>query len=499
MPSLNNSFVNKSSLEDGKDTSDFAFMLEVPEPPNGRETREPLTLSYSDRLGDSTQPSIFKLSLSDRPCCSFGERPDFIFPCLKCGLKEFHRMAMLDPILGGQRNKQAAFSSETDNFDNTALHFAAASDVVSAAKLVELIEKVDINVNAQNTMGETLMHVLHPIKMFSPDQDYVNLLRCLIRKGFHFSARDYRGKCITRPFSGFIVSLVDAFGSITYVLSNLGPDLYMAIDNTGESPMFKALFHRYMHSKYGYSQLNSNCCQFASTLAAITNYRDSDTDFSSHYAWNKNDLSLSNAERLQFWRHYSNWVDRNGDTILTARLKLLERKDAASTYIRSLLASGVEVHAQDCRGNTALGIAAARGLREATQTLLEAGANPNSRNYSHTSILRRATKCMLMASKSNKNDLYASILACQALLVDYGAVQEPGIWLEWSSRSVREKHARLRAENLTDEYTEDEVDRDKDDEHQQSTSGTSDMLDLFFLRYKTMLANVASNLESFAV
>jgi ankyrin repeat protein len=94
---------------------------------------------------------------------------------------------------------------------------------------------------------------------------------------------------------------------------------------------------------------------------------------------------------------------------------------------------------RDANGDTPLAIATKRGFRPVLTVLLEAGANPNTRNYRGTAILSQATLAMLSAAKDNNERLDAMIQSCFTLLVDSGAKAEPTQieeWLTYPAKSV---------------------------------------------------------------
>jgi len=96
-----------------------------------------------------------------------------------------------------------------------------------------------------------------------------------------------------------------------------------------------------------------------------------------------------------------------------------------------LLSLGVDINMRDRYGNTALAIAAIRGLRACVAKLLILRTMPNSRDYRSNSIIAVANYRMRQVSKLNKNESYSRILSCVTLLADFGAKVEPNQYEEW--------------------------------------------------------------------
>lgn len=87
------------------------------------------------------------------------------------------------------------------------------------------------------------------------------------------------------------------------------------------------------------------------------------------------------------------WIDYNGDTALIALMKTWNSEmdeTQLPDIIGKMVHSGSIVHMRDRMGDTALAIAARRGLRPAVTALLDLGACVNCKNYLGVSILRGA-------------------------------------------------------------------------------------------------------------
>ena len=135
-------------------------------------------------------------------------------------------------------------------------------------------------------------------------------------------------------------------------------------------------------------------------------------------------------------------VDVNGDSALIYIVKAWREKHderQLAHIIEGLVTAGAEIPMRDRWGDTALAIAARRGLRPAVKTLLSRGANPNTRNYQGRGILSQATECLRRAKYEEKGNRYARILSCVTLLTDYGAKEEPSAYDEFMSPTALAK------------------------------------------------------------
>jgi len=125
-------------------------------------------------------------------------------------------------------------------------------------------------------------------------------------------------------------------------------------------------------------------------------------------------------------------IEKSGDSSLIHLVKNWPEDGGESQLgliIKAIFQCGAEVDLRDRNGDTALAIAAKRGLRPAVLCLIELDANPNSRDYQENGILSQATKCLLRTQTDTKR--YAGILSCIALLTDFGAKANPTVYDEW--------------------------------------------------------------------
>jgi hypothetical protein len=153
-------------------------------------------------------------------------------------------------------------------------------------------------------------------------------------------------------------------------------------------------------------------------------------------------LSISDLSRAWHWLEQItqaglvNWIDRNGNTLLIAILKYWppeQNELELNGIVKELIVQSAQIHIRDRNGDTALTIGSARGYRPATQTVLAAGANVHSRDFTGTGILVQTRKALRQAKMEGDSGLYARILTCLVLLADAGAKEQPTEFDEWRS------------------------------------------------------------------
>jgi ankyrin repeat protein len=126
-------------------------------------------------------------------------------------------------------------------------------------------------------------------------------------------------------------------------------------------------------------------------------------------------------------------IEKSGDSSVIYLVKnwpMTESKSQLQEIVLGVFKCGAEVSVRDRNGDSALAIAAKRGLRPVVLALLGLNANPNSRDYQGNGILSQATKCLLQTQTDTKR--YAGVLSCMALLTDHGAKVNPTAYNEWS-------------------------------------------------------------------
>lgn len=129
-----------------------------------------------------------------------------------------------------------------------------------------------------------------------------------------------------------------------------------------------------------------------------------------------------------------NSYDHHGSTVLMAFVTHLcdgEDDKILVKLLRFLIRNGANQHRRNRHGETALHIAVRLGRKVATRVLLEEGANVHAMTAKGKGVLALGEKHYLEARDNQQ--LYASILACMALAIQFGAVAAPTLMQQWSA------------------------------------------------------------------
>ena len=386
------------------------------------------------------RPAYAFVAPSRRSCCDLGRPRDP--SCTECGFSGWHVLASMGRLDCGKWDK-----NKRDKFDNTLLHYAAASGHASRELVCSLVSR-GFDICAKNIAGQNFLHTMDTGQLDGQVgiyglSKYVSLLQYLKDVNFPFSDRDCHGRTILHVFLNenklfkhatdwhqITIKIVEA---ISTIFSILQPNLDLS-DNQGY--VLEDLLANWcdqmpageMWSRGGLrlqSLIRSNSVLYGKPLNIKISFRQ--------------DLSLATwkfeawLERLKETSLIS-WVDIHGDTPLTAVIKKWKDKNEElklRDIVSQLIESGTEVNMRDRNGNTALAIAVIRGSRPCVGILLNAGALPNSRDYRGIGIIATATARMQRAKTEEKNNCYARIFSCITLLAEYGAVAEPTDYEEW--------------------------------------------------------------------
>jgi len=330
--------------------------------------------------------------------------------CKKCGFSVRHAHASAgDPAWytsPGDKN-------QTDIFRNTPLHYSAASGIVSLYTFTNLIPD-DVDIHARNTSNESFLHLLDTryfgTQGIGGSPAYLGLLKYLKGRGFSFSNRDCHGRTILHVLlkrSMLVDAVIDPHDvrsileDLSDILEVLNPDLN-ALDNQGYNVG---------------DELITWCVKLPSTIESPVHSRV--VSLVNRY---RNPLNANVSFRLQIssanWKsddwleslkmaNLVTWIDIHGDTPLTTILKKWKDRDQElklQGMVHQLVSLGVDINMRDRYGNTALAIAAIRGLRACVAELLILGAMPNSRDYQGNGIIAVAHSRMHQASKAKKNE-----------------------------------------------------------------------------------------------
>jgi Ankyrin repeat len=379
---------------------------------------------------------VISLASQSRPCCA----SMLTKPCAICGTSEAHMLVMWcllqNPIEWPLWLPTKDEINAKDNFDNTPLHFAAASGKASLSLLVFLIEE-GADIRAKNTSGETFMHVLNQTSLGST-KNLCRLLSLLTTLSFPFSDRDCHGRTIAHSLLNGIDIKDIPTETWKEILSILKPDIFsfdnLGLDIRGRPRHYTATTKGWPENKLkSWPYIFEQIAPLSPQIALIF---------------------LDVSQQIKEWLalvttfNHVTWVDINGDTLLTSFIKrwpdkyegwLLER------IISDLINVGAEIHMRDRCGHTPLAIAVRRGFTLTTTALLRAGANVNSRNYEGIDILS-LSKESLREAKRNDMVLYARILSCMNSIIDHGAKRDPTVYDEYMSREASARQPRAKRE-----------------------------------------------------
>ncbi|PMD17839.1 hypothetical protein NA56DRAFT_727881 [Hyaloscypha hepaticicola] len=350
-------------------------------------------LSWDELVDESMFPPTStqhpQTSLQRRSCCEFFEKDTFKRTlCNICGFSEMHQLARCSL----SDDSGLIDSSLLDRFGNTPLHHAAAAG--NTVRVLQLISSAGI-VQARNTSGETCLHVLRLKGDVFPE--YLEILRKASSFGFQFSVRDYYGTTAADK------------------LDELGKGLEI-----GSSRMMEAteiLFPSDVEDvPIPTSPLHAPVSWVSPGRHIFTRKERKEQGVGLNRI--KNKLGYSKPSRAKEVNPKYE-LDSNGDTKLIATLKSWSQRPKPQAQLEDLIRES-DIHMRDLRGYTALAIAARQGSREATSLLLQQGANPNTRSNQKTGVVAHATVALGQAQKEGKDLLYARILSCLTLLIDYG-------------------------------------------------------------------------------
>lgn len=374
------------------------------------------------RLRDTNE--FYKLdefSAGPRRCCD-PTTTAVHFQCPYCGRNSFHLMALKGQI--------PVVKNAIDFYGNTPLHYAGAASAVTDGVFIQMIS-MGANPRLVNSSGKTFLHILFSCIKLEALSTWLNLLSYLDKLGFPFAARDYHGRTIfhmLRPRHRKLpeytyTSIKDISTAVKVARLNL-----CAMDNSGQT----ILNHlRELLSLPEDAHLPvlapATLCPFQS-IPGITKT----TFVASLHHFNNDPVAWMG------WINETNahsWFDIEGNTPLLALLKqfpYIGNESVFNNTIHEMCRPATILHMRDREGETALAIAARRGLRHVVSKLLDQGASIHCKNYRGSVILRSLRKEIRAAIRNNDDLLYANLLSTAALLADKGALQGANDYLEWA-------------------------------------------------------------------
>jgi hypothetical protein len=352
------------------------------------------------------------------------------FPCENCGMGTGHLLAL--SLAGNNHTKRLTLeqTNQKDFIDNRPLHYAAITESPHPDAFIKLIN-MGADIQSVNTAGATFLHLLFDHITPRSLSKFMPLLRRLAAIGFSFSSRDYRGRQLFHVLlEGFVYSKSEYLAQLEAAFAITKPDVD-ALDSAG------ACIRTYFSNLVAKGKIKAGSDEFITRCPISGNTK---VNFKTTFLGTK-----YNRKMWIEWLgvdHRSVWIDANGDTALIALLKYWgydQDELLLSMYIKEMVNLGAEIHMRDRHGETALAIAARRGLRPAVKTLIELGASIHSATSRGIGILSNARQSMHRAKKQGNDKLYAMIWSCIIYLVDLKACEFPSrrrqYWAAWAPDS----------------------------------------------------------------
>jgi ankyrin repeat protein len=361
--------------------------------------------------------------------------------CENCGIRPAHLLAF--SLAGVTQILDLRLDiGQKDYLNNGPLHFAAMAADPDPETFIKLID-MGANVGFVTTFGETFIHVL--FRYLSPKlvPDFLPLFQRLEALDFSFSSRDYLGR---QPFhillgrrQGLRDFLLNPPSKLEEVFAIVKPD-FDALSSAGQSL-------RCFLSEFSRTRRTRDIADRTFSDRLLSSYPKSKNIAVDFEIKMKNLLSKVDYDwsRLIEWLaigHRAVWIDCQGNTALIALLKCWssgQNELKLVDIIHRMVRLGVEIHMRDREGETALAIAARRGLRPAATTLIESGASIHTTTLRGISILSNARKSLLQTKDNGDDKLYARVLSCIVYLVDRRACEFPSErrqrWAAWAPDS----------------------------------------------------------------
>ena len=302
------------------------------------------------------------------------------------------------------------------------------------------IKLVDMgaNIGSVTTFGETFLHLLFRYLLVKNVSKFIPLLRRLEALNFSFTSRDYFGRqpfhALLRRCQGGHDFLFDDVDTLEEVFAIAKPDfdapncaghsLRSLLSTVSGNEMSKRTVNLLLSS---YPKSKNIAVDFQKKMKNLLSKTD--------YNWSMLAEWLANENRMA-------WIDHHGNTALIALLKCWSSDQdelLLEDIIKGMVRIGAQIHMRDRKGETALAIAARRGLWPAVTTLIALGASIHSTTLRGVSILKNARKSLSQAKRDGDDKLYARVWSCIVYLVDLKACELPSErrerWAAWAPDS----------------------------------------------------------------
>jgi ankyrin repeat protein len=370
------------------------------------------------------RPKYLTTSLRNRTCCKT-IREDLVYgssTCQSCGLTLDHRRALIVSTFPGV---VPGYDKSLDFYGNTMLHCLAVT-AHHPNKLwkmrMMILEGADIQ--QRNTSGENFLHLLCKNGPRNEEEmkDFIHLLEELSELRFSFQHRDHHGHTFLHILFRHITAhqlSVDSIGQLL-LIPQISP---YTMDNSGSSILDLLTTKPAIIS--GTSEFEKPL-DYIETLQDRWNLMDKNLDpsyKSDRWVWTTN--SGSHWVEAQRKSRFLDYSDDFGDTVLAKILKHEEDPILLKERAKLAIRAGADIEMRDRNGDTALMIAAKRGLRAIVIMLLEEGANVHSRSYNGSGILAQVEMESALAQLGSNDERYAKILSCLPPLLRANAKHNP--------------------------------------------------------------------------
>jgi hypothetical protein len=282
-------------------------------------------------------------------------------------------------------------------------------------------------IHARNTSGENFLHLLceNGPRNDKEVEDFLHFLKELSAQGFSFSERDHHGRTFLHTLLQNIVVHQYSVDSVKQLAMISKLDLCDK-DNSGTS--IKDVLISGLSTKHDVSE-RTLLIRFLHDLEvrSLAKYKNRDLrPCGIGSVWGTELVSSWVEARCQ--SRDLNYIDKFSDTALGFAIKNAEHISKLEEIVGRFIAAGADLETRDRNGDTALTIAARRGLRLIVIMLLEAGANVHTRSYNGRGVLRQTEMSMvktIFARPGGKDGLYAKILSCLPPLFNANAKHNP--------------------------------------------------------------------------
>ena len=397
---------------------------------------------------------------SSRECCSVLYLKSAGVPqCPRCGLTLHHYWAR-ESFPFFQRFYSASIDDNKidlharDFFDNTPLHYLAASEIDIGSKLEAFLQP-SAPISAINYLGQTFLHLLNPKSLRQSLRQLPEILQTFATCSFPFKVRDHNGETFLQTLLQhreiddvdyetirkiFGITKFSAYSGNTGIKSRLYHiTLHKLLSSTEISDLYneftldkKGPYHFFDNeSVYDFRQLVEKPSKFM--MWRVQSYVRSEETLPPCNQSHEQSQTLQLAENsanpyelvLGFVRHLANemdvnWIDTNGNTLLGTFAGAWQddkqySKEDRDMLVQELVRKGANCNLSNSAGNTPLFIAIQAGQDTVVEIILqEASVRPQ--RYTCARLVSTAHSTMRQAQKVKNDELYVASMRIIALL-----------------------------------------------------------------------------------